>query len=944
MGIRLVNASAGTGKTYRVVQEYSEKCARDWKNRGDNLLLTFTNAAAEEMRERARARLLSAGMSEMEMGSLRIGTFDSLCLEIVREYGTDSPSLAGAGGRIPGRVVSIVESEAIEKRAFSEFWETLDFSGIPAEFLPIATDSGLFREIMGLLASRAVLPRKKEIERAVLGDQQALTEEALPATVPGEGKNGEPVQNKALKKYSSRVLGKKHLLGEDAWVPEKQDKKAGIEGEKAIPKNALLEAVAEDRGLLSSFLKEIYPKYVRFVAEKGLLTFPIARLLAFSTLAFSKKAREACGAGTVIVDEFQDTDSVQFKICLLLAKGELVLVGDEKQGIYGWRNAEIENILDFDARLERFKGELSSLDPSLDFSWTRDVDKTERLSTNWRSAPQILSFARHSFSADLGNNEPIPEEGALPIPEIFPSKKTVGLVGKIGYFRVEKGEGLAIWKIIGKFGLEPGKTAILSRNKETLERISEEFRELGLPYSIATKTDAYRSRAGILSLAWLRLLSDPNDLRALSVISEACGRPDFEIGVDPEFLLEIKKAKRLSEIPLLSARFHGLSGEEVSKALAISEAIEGMSSCLGMPIQEISMALEELVYENADCDYDYSVGSEAVTLSTIHGAKGLEWENVFVAGMRDGVFPNSEGGDWQSRKNDYFFSENGGLRLMKVFSESGQERANWKAGLLIACARENEGIEEEERLLYVALTRAKRRLFLSFMGEEREGSKYWNFLSRVAKERGYSEKAEELPESSGAFQFSGGTEAELPGELGELLDPVSEKVSVTEFIKALSEEPDKEECLGEDSTIRRKEFGTRVHSSAELLAKIGEGVDIGEELLKYPEGERGRAKTELLRIQEFLGKMMEKGCVEFLPEVPCLVPFGEKTLSGIIDLICVFEDRIVVVDYKTSADKKDRDKYVKQLEIYSKPLFEFFRLPIEGIIFWTFFGDVERVF
>lgn len=90
--------------------------------------------------------------------------------------------------------------------------------------------------------------------------------------------------------------------------------------------------------------------------------------------------------------------------------------------------------------------------------------------------------------------------------------------------------------------------------------------------------------------------------------------------------------------------------------------------------------------------------------------------------------------------------------------------------------------------------------------------------------------------------------------------------------------------------------------------------------------------------------MREKGCVKFLAEVPCLVPDGGKMLSGIIDLACVFPGEIVVVDYKTSADKKDREKYVKQLEIYSKPLFEFFRRPVEGIIFWTAFGDVERVF
>lgn len=141
--------------------------------------------------------------------------------------------------------------------------------------------------------------------------------------------------------------------------------------------------------MLFEFIRDVYFGYIRSSIADNRLTFGLVELFAFAILYSDRRSREMHTVDYMMVDEFQDTNELQLKICLLLLnKPNLCVVGDWKQGIYGFRFVSIENITQFEDRVDLFITELNRDDKRIPFKMVgvKCIEFTE----NYRSSSLIL--------------------------------------------------------------------------------------------------------------------------------------------------------------------------------------------------------------------------------------------------------------------------------------------------------------------------------------------------------------------------------------------------------------------------------------------------------------------------------------------------------------------------------------------------------------------------
>ncbi len=407
----------------------------------------------------------------------------------------------------------------------------------------------------------------------------------------------------------------------------------------------------------------------------------------------------------VLVDEFQDTNRAQYELVRGLgAHGNVAVVGDDDQSIYSWRGAEPRNMAEFQR----------------DFPTARLV----RLEENYRSTQVVLDAANAVIaenSGRIGKTLRTARRGGEPVTLVAAADERDEAEWIMGELRRRAGDG--------DWGY--GEMAVLYRTNAQSRAMEEAFRRAGVPYRIVGATSFYDRREVKDLLAYLRLVANPADneafLRAVQVprrglgdaslttVEEAAtawGKPLLAAAAVadriPDLRPNVRQAltgfaaliDRLREQAahqppadlledLIRAidyeavlRQEGPDGadrwdnvrELVAGAAAWSEVVAGADAEDGTPLQRF-LADAALL-----SSHDAVAGAEdGVTLMTVHTAKGLEWPVVVVAGLEDGLFP-----------------------LLRAEEEPG-------------------GLEEERRLCYVALTRAKDKLILSFARSRRRG-------------------------------------------------------------------------------------------------------------------------------------------------------------------------------------------------------------------------------
>ena len=438
----------------------------------------------------------------------------------------------------------------------------------------------------------------------------------------------------------------------------------------------------------------------------------------------------------ILVDEYQDTNFIQSKWLNLLSEkhNNLCCVGDDDQSIYSWRGAEIKNFLEFDQ--------------------VYDNTKVIRLEQNYRSSQNILSVASNLIS----NNE-------NRVGKTLTTTMEEGDLVKLNCFKNGKDEAIGISdeiekNIKKKFSFN--NVAILVRAIFQTREFEERFLKIGMPYRILGGTKFYE-RAEIKDcIAYLRLINQEKDDLAFErivnnpkrsigdttlkllhqfgkennlclenaakqMIEENLIKPKTKIGLN-FFLNSLSKwrndlkIKKINHIKLLQTVLDesGYSAMlKNKKDLDNENRLENIKELLNA-MKEFDNLESFLEHVSLATSVDQEWDGEKINMMTMHAAKGLEFDVVFLPGWEEGLFPHQ-----------------------KSIEEKGQN-----------------GLEEERRLAYVGITRAKKRAIVSFaMNRFYQGDWIDSMASRFIDElpEKYLEKnsffEEEIDESQD-FEFN----------------------------------------------------------------------------------------------------------------------------------------------------------------------------------------------
>ena len=699
----LVIAGAGSGKTkvltHKIAYLMSEKYIKPW----NILAITFTNKAANEMKQRVEAIVGEAAQN------MWIGTFHSICVRILRK--------------------------------------TIDRIGFDSSFLIFDTSDQktLIKECMKTL----------KIDDKLFTDRSVLAE----------------ISN-----------GKNDMLEPKAYAV----KYAGDYRRETIGK--------------------IYELYQQRLKENNAIDFDDIINYTIKILTENPDVLEyyADKFRYVLVDEYQDTNKAQFTLVTILASryGNITVVGDNDQGIYSFRGADISNILNFEK----------------DFPGTKII----KLEQNYRCTGNILKAA----NAVIKNNENKYEKKLW-------TQNDEGEIPTIHKADDEYDEGRYIVEQINHLKREEyykySDFVVLYRMNSQSRAIEEILRREDIPYKIVGGLKFYERKEIKDIISYLRLIFNPSDNISLKrvinepkrgigktsidnvqEIAEKTGMSMFEIVKHAEeYGLNRLKANSMEFVQLIEemrSKIEELSISEMIKqtlkksgyvkALEDENTTEAESRIQNLEeFLTVAIEFEEQEADNSLADFLEGItlssdidgmeeSDDTVTLMTLHSAKGLEFNTVFLVGMEEGIFPGNK------------------------------------------CIGEPQELEEERRLFYVGITRAKRYLYLTCAKKRTIfGSTSYNAVSRFIGEipqellNGYEEafasKQDKFADSSYDWEYG-----------------TSSKVKTYQFGGEMPQYKQTASSIGTGTS--GFQFRTAESFLSGITKKQGQGVDIS----KYEQGAR----------------------------------------------------------------------------------------------------------
>ncbi|HHN82122.1 MAG TPA: ATP-dependent helicase, partial [Methanomicrobia archaeon] len=400
-GILLVDAGPGTGKTYTITKRYISILDNDPEaTPEDILLLTFSNNAADNMKRKVMSELTKRDPATL--WDAKISTFHAFCKSILTTYTYKVPSLLGYGERLSPSF-SILENDVGEHMFFSKVYNAFyeRNKDVHREMVSIVGDnSDQVLRIIKQLLSKGIFPTRDDWfldgRSHLEGDWESFCVRMRVENTCPMGKKG-PTQARMLKRLKTRRANKIYLDASPTL----------LEG-KNIPEGDIREAFHEDREKEISFIHDIYLFYIKRAIRAGMLPFDFLIMLVFLILHDDDDIRRSVAFDYVMVDEFQDTNEMQFMLTLLLMKSNnLCAVGDWKQGIYGFRYASIDNILEFQERIGRYKAQLNEGRTRIHFPV--DVEARE-FTINYRSTQTLLDTSFGSLYIEATNEDAVEAE------------------------------------------------------------------------------------------------------------------------------------------------------------------------------------------------------------------------------------------------------------------------------------------------------------------------------------------------------------------------------------------------------------------------------------------------------------------------------------------------------------------------------------------------------
>ena len=895
-GIHLVDAGAGTGKTFTVTRRYANILDRDGVEPEDLLLLTFTNNAAAEMKDRIVAHC------DYGMGALRdapISTFHSLAHDILLQYGFEAPQILGIDDRITA-TTQLLENEVIENQRFREFVGRFvrEHPEYEDYFRVVSDDSSLLG-LIKQLAAKGVFPTRegwfRHGERYLEGDFESFWQCFSEANAPNEGARG-PTQSDLRRKLNRYGRDKCYLPN----APSKEE----IRGEENVVDSDLAEIVFhEDRSGLKEFVHDLYFEYIEFALGRNYLNFSFLLMFAFALLCEDHDLREELTFEYTMIDEFQDTSEIQFKLALLLAGTDnICVVGDWKQSIYAFQYASVDNIRRFEERLRKYRDELNDDAERVGYP-VDDVTEIE-LVENYRSTQSILDFSECSLTMPATNNEELDadtirerivsleadsEHKHSQIEAMTGEDEHESLLDRIQEIVDNPEYSVENEDAEGEGGdqLRPptyGDIAILTRTRRFGRELQKRADDYGFPVAYEGGVELFTTDQALLLLAWLRILEGDTD-RGWAVVLERAGytldEAKYILKTEdyPANLVAFRdEIAGIETIGGIARRVFDRYGFEDAYADTLVTTLEGVFSSTHMNRGEVIQFIERSLDAESTHEVDDSPGADSITVQTIHAAKGLEHPIVILANVNQHNFPPSGGGGDAIRYNDTV-----GLRQTKQYSTvHGLPHVyhSWRHDVRSACL--SREYDEERRLLYVAMTRAKDHLLFS------AGSSPSALFENLPLE-----PEESVPDVQ-------------PAEGGDTVQSHLQ-ITIPEREGPISQSPHSliDDRVFEDVTGGRgSEFGRRVHEFAERYAE-GEFVE--------PSGE---TEDDQRHVAAFLDALDGDLRVEEPAYLPLTVDGEQVTISGVIDLLCVTPETVEIVDYKTDRGRHAESEYRKQVSVY----------------------------
>ena len=929
-GMIVVDAGPGTGKTQTIVQRYINLISREDVEPRDVLMMTFTNNAAEELGERIKARI-SEIVSENKDGEvermlqrksklIQVRTFDAFCRSVVMESPEDAGMLFGIDERLT-RGAMLEGNDTINLQHFSQFLDRfLNERGEDyGDWAAIASQSPKnLLDLLNKMMSRGLFPLRSgwfglEWEKELYGDPESLLETMSLLNCTGQ-RGGRSRMAKAISKIKPN----------DRCVPPDI-------GDKTVDPECLRLAATDDtRPGLLRLVHDVYREYIRRCIVEDRLTFGINAMLAFSLLYNDKGVRERNAYRYVMIDEFQDTNASQLMITLMiLSQPNLCVVGDWKQGIYGFRYVSIENITDFENRVLNLRRFLNDDVTRVRVSVPEVVKLT--LDENYRSSDIILDRAFESLRApgkeddgslDLAfldeNVHPIRASKGIP-----PDKTDVRYVQA-----ADKDEEAAYvvravrdyvdsgnYTVIGKDASWPmgyGDIAVLCRTLNQCRKVLESLTEAGIPAYMEGDMDIMSTREGKLLLAWLRYIVNDDDFWGyLPILADMgyplaeCWRMRNDKSLVPEeirrFRKEMrKKVRRVTELITSIFGFYGLNNETTQ---AITTVLSTAHRNSLLTISDLVRIVEQGIDDGAKYNIENSVDTAAVRIMSMHKSKGLEFPAVILPYLDHSSMPAVQ------RSDDVFtFDQKLGVRCtLEVgrFDNYSKICTSWKTAL--AKATFDPDYNEERRLMFVAMSRAGQYLTLIC------GDKPSQFIRHLSG----GQLDDHIPSCPPRDQVTEERASERPDVSGYHVR--NRKVGVHNLMSFNTEDGQggMAEAICEYGSKGGIEHGTDVHRAAQA---IFEGWPLKKEYEGFEELEMVRDVVD----QAKAGSESSGG--KAMAEVDCTLPIPEcgMVLSGRIDLLAEYGDRVEIHDYKTDDSDRFESEYIVQLSVYAKAAERFF--------------------
>ena len=982
----LVSAGAGSGKT-AVLSERIYQLVKQGNAITRFLVLTFTNAAAMEMKSRVRDKILKdeeLAHLAPDIENAHIETFDAFCLFLVKKYAAVlniSPSIVV----IDQTILSIQENKLIEE-TFKEWYLTKDplFEELIIKF-SIKNDDrlqGIVKDIIKLVGLQ--LDKEKFYKEF---DNTYLKESFIKELIEEEYKNNIQTLEKLLPLCGERETAEladnvegviQYYLSarnydelRDLFAREDKPKFIKVKSELKDYINDIIKKVTDGSfgdsnfiistfndyrkyiSLIVKIAKEVDDKLMAFQKEHNAYSFGDIAKMAIKLVRNDEVSIEISNLfDFILVDEYQDTSDVQEEVITRLSRNNLYMVGDVKQSIYRFRNANC-NI--FNDKFNEYKKGNGGEEIDLNKSFRSREQIVNAINDIFgqlmRKEVNIINYNDgHNFEfGNKGYCDNVEENNnysvdiatyALEENEKAFDKEmgiiTSDIIRKInsGYNVVDKEEGFRPCTF--------KDFAIIIDRKTKFDDIKKYFSDKNIPINVIQDESLINSQITFVTKNLIRLFYcvKNNDYQKEFVHSFCSVSRSFLVNDSDrdihrmitrngyenlELTLRIKKVVDecydASLFEILNALYNEF--DIYSKIPSIGDCSSSAHKCdvflhfasnmdsLGFSLEDMYNFFDDLSNSDSEISFaDSSSAENAVTLINIHKSKGLEYPIIY--------FPFLGTRFNRTQSSSFIADQKYGV----IFPMLGRNANNSFLNHLIKEKETKEDFEEKLRLFYVALTRAREKIVMVINQEGLEKgivdvTKANNFVSMISSIN-YQKYLANYEITNESLNFKPDNKAK------QNITIKSINVEAKEIVR---KKASKEKSVDVSESLL--EFGTKLHYALELL-------DYKSKDLSYIKDFKMRRYVSNV-VDSFVFKDVENAKIlheyRYYDEV--------NGVNGIIDCLIIKEDEVDIVDFKL---KNISDvHYNEQLNIYADYVKKICKLPIKKYLISAITGEVREV-